>query len=444
MTFNDLNLNKSLLSALEDLGISEPTAIQLKTFSPIMAGKDVVGIAQTGTGKTFAYLLPTLRLWRFIKSPLPQILITVPTRELVMQVVQEAEKLTAYMNVQVVGVYGGANMRPQKEKIAAGADLVVGTPGRLVDLMMDGVLKTKQLNRFIIDEVDEMLNLGFRTQLRNIIEFLPKKRQNLMFSATMVEEVEAVILEFTDTFEKLEAAPSGAPLENIEQYGYEVPNFNSKANLLELLLNENEDMQKVLVFVSTKKMADALYERMSPYFEEKTGVIHSSKSQNNRFDSVDKFQDGTYRFLIATDVIARGLDVSLVTHVINFDLTETAEKYIHRIGRTGRAEKKGIAISFVSEQEQSYKTKIEELMSLKIAMLASPENLVITEELIELEKPVVHIPFNNHKMKKIVPSGPAFHEKKEKNKKVNKKIRRAEKMKLKYKKPITRGSKKKK
>lgn len=442
MNFNDLNLNRPLLSALDDLGMETPTAIQAKVFSPIMAGKNVVGIAQTGTGKTFAYLLPALRLWKFTKSPYPQIMIIVPTRELVAQVVAEIEKLTAYMNVRAAGVYGGTSMRRQKEYVSVGIDIIVGTPGRLNDLLLDGVLKTKLINRLIIDEVDEMLNLGFRTQLKNIVAFLPKKRQHLMFSATLTEEVEYVIDFFTDYYEKIEAAPSGAPLENIEQLAYEVPNFNSKANLLTLLLNEKSAMTKVLVFAGTKKMADRLYEKLLPDFEEQMGVIHSSKSQNNRFKSVAKFQEGTYRFLIATDIIARGLDVSLVTHVVNFDLPAVAEQYIHRIGRTGRAEQKGIAISFVSEKEQGYKKEMEQLMNLDIPIMPLPEDLELSEELIDLEMPVEHVPFNNHKMKQFTPSDSgAFHEKKEKNKKVNKKVRYEELMKQKYKKPRTRGQK---
>lgn len=444
MNFTDLNLGKSLLNALTDLNITEPTAIQAKTFAPIMAGKDVVGIAQTGTGKTFAYLLPSLRLWKFTKSPHPQILVVVPTRELVAQVVEAAQQLTAYMNVEVVGVYGGTNIRTQKAEVEVGVDVLVGTPGRLVDLMADGVLKTKQLRQVVIDEVDEMLNLGFRTQLRNIIEFLPKKRQHLMFSATLIDEVELIIQEFTDYYEKIEAAPSGAPLENIEQYAYSIPNFNSKANLLELLLQQQPEMSKVLVFAKTKKMADALYERLEPNFPENLGIIHSSKSQNNRFATVDNFQNGTYRCLVATDIIARGLDVSSVTHVINFDLPDTPEQYIHRIGRTGRAERKGITLAFVSEADQEYLQEIEALMELPLETLPLPEDLVLSDELIQLEKPSLYVPFNEHKNRVYVPTGPAFHEKKTKNTKVNKKIRRAEKMRLKYGKPQTRGDKNKK
>lgn len=443
MQFQDLNLTKPLLNALTDQGITEPTTIQSKVFSPIMAGSDVVGIAQTGTGKTLAYLLPILRLWKFTKSPNPQILIVVPTRELVTQLVDVINSLTTYMNVVCVGVYGGTNIRTQKAKVDDGSDIVIGTPGRLGDLMRDGVLKTKQLKQIVIDEVDEMLNLGFRTQLRNLIEFIPNKCQHLMFSATMTEDVELVINEFTTYYEKIEAAPSGAPLEHITQSAYTAQNFNTKANLLTHLLESHPEMTKVLVFVKTKKFADALYERMSETFGESVGIIHSSKSQNYRFNTVDKFQDGTHRFIIATDIIARGLDVSAVTHVINFDLTDTPEKYIHRIGRTGRSEAKGIAISFISTEEESYQVDIEALMNKEIEMVDIPSEVEITEELIPLEIPSDYVPFNNHKMKKFEPSGPAFHEKKAKNMKVNRKIRKAEKMKLKYGKPIKKRQKKK-
>ncbi len=434
MTFQDLNLNKSLLRAIEDIGITTPTPIQRKVFSPIMAGGDVVGIAQTGTGKTFAYLLPSLNLWKFTKSPAPQVLIMVPTRELVAQVVGEIEKLSAYLNLEVVGVYGGTNTVPQIAALEVGVDVVVGTPGRLYDLMLKGALKTKKIKRLIIDEVDEMLNHGFRTQLNNIIEFMPVKRQNLMFSATMPEEVENIINNYTSYYQKIEAAPSGAALENIEQYAYPAKNFNTKANLLQLLFETDESLSKVLVFVRTQKMANRLYEKMSRHFGETLGVIHSSKSQNNRFKTVNAFQNGTYRLVIATDIIARGLDVSTITHVINFDLPDVAESYVHRIGRTGRAEKKGIAISFVSEKETQHKTQIESLMNIEIALREAPEGLVVSDELIDLEIHKDAIPFNHHKVKQHKPSGEAFHEKLPHNQKVNNKVRYETLMQKKYKK----------
>ncbi|MGB1247312.1 MAG: DEAD/DEAH box helicase, partial [Chitinophagales bacterium] len=423
-------------------------------------GKDVVGIAQTGTGKTFAYLLPTLRMWKYSDSPHPQVMIIVPTRELVAQVVEEVKKLSQYMSLHVGGVYGGTNIRTQRAIVYDGLDVIVGTPGRLLDLMLDGVLRAKEVKRLIIDEVDEMLNLGFRAQLKNIIDHLPVKRQNLMFSATITENVEKVINEYTNFYEKIETAPSGAPLENIQQLAYNIPNFNSKVNLLQRLLDDNEEMSKILVFAGTKKLADVLYARMDECYneketeipatesdepiliEKKVGIIHSSKSQNNRFASVNAFQQGTSRILIATDIIARGLDVSMVTHVVNFDMPAIAEQYIHRIGRTGRAEKKGVAISFVSEKEIDYLQDIESLMNLDIEVKELPTDLPISTELIELEMPKEHIPFNNKKQKNHQKSETgAFHEKKAKNKKTNSKVPYSQILKAKYKKPKTRGAK---
>lgn len=412
MKFSDLNIGSSLQHALDDLGLTTPTPIQAKTFAPIMAGKDLVGIAQTGTGKTFAYLLPTIRKWKFSKSPQPQILVVVPTRELVNQVVEEAKKLVTYLNFEIVGVYGGANIRRQKAEVEIGVDLLVGTPGRLIDLLKDGVLKTRKLRYLVLDEVDEMLALGFKTQLEELIFFLPKKRQHLMFSATLTPEVETVIQEFSDYYEKIEVAPSGAPLQNITQYAYPVPNFNTKVNLLQELLQQNEDMQKVLVFVETKKLADLLYERMESLLAEHVDIIHSSKSQNYRFRVVEHFEKGQLRCLIATDIIARGLDISQVSHVINFDLPDTPEKYIHRIGRTGRAEETGTAISFIAEEDQPYQQAIEELMGEALPLKELPEGLTISEELIYLEEKRPTHAYNPHKQKQHKPSGPAFHEKK--------------------------------
>ncbi|OAV45222.1 DEAD/DEAH box helicase [Lewinella sp. 4G2] len=440
MTFADLNLSNPLLNALDDLGISSPTAIQEKVFSPIMAGRDVIGIAQTGTGKTFAYLLPSLRLWKFTKSAYPQILIIVPTRELVIQVVQEAEKLCGYMNVEIVGVYGGTNIKTHKAEIEVGTDVVVGTPGRLVDLLRDGVLKLKEVKRLILDEVDEMLDQGFKTQLNDIVDFLPKKRQHLFFSATMVPEVMQTINQFTEYYEVIETAPSGAPLANIEQYVYSAPNFNGKANLLEHLLREDLDMKKVLVFCATRRLADALYERMEPVFGESIGVIHSSKSQNYRINSIRSFDDGTFRVMIATDLVARGIDVSAVTHVINFDLSDNPEKHIHRIGRTGRAEQKGVAISFVSETELPYRQEIEELMGTTIPDREVPEVVNFTEELIDLEKDPAYIEEEVSWLRPEV-NQQAYHEKSAKNSKVNVRKGRRDKMMAKYSKPITRGAK---
>lgn len=443
MTFSELNINTALLNALNDLGYTTPTPIQEKVFAVAMSGVDVVGIAQTGTGKTLGYLLPLLKQWKFSKENPPQILVLVPTRELVVQVVETIEKLSAYMNVIAVGVYGGVNINTQKLSVEKKTDVIVATPGRLFDLAMNGSLKLKSIKKLVIDEVDEMLNLGFRTQLKNIIELLPVKRQNLMFSATLTDDVEFLMQDYFNAPVKIEAAPSGTPVENIRQQAYEVPNFYTKINLLRLLLEEDETMSKALVFTGSKALADEIYTALEPVYAEKMGVIHSNKEQNHRFNTVNQFKAGNYRFIIATDIVARGIDVAEVTHVINFDMPEVPENYMHRIGRTGRADKAGIAISFILEKEKKHQDKIEELMNYKIPILPLPENLEISDELTEDEMPKVYMKEIQIKVPKKEDVGPAFHEKSAKNSKVNFVVRRKDRMMKKYGRPLTRGQKKK-
>ncbi len=442
MTFDELNLNKPLLNALNDMGYTTPTHIQQHVFSVVMSGRDVCGLAQTGTGKTLAYLLPCLRQLIFSKEKLPQLLIIVPTRELVVQVLETVNQLTKYLNLTAVGVYGGVNMKPQVAQVLQGMDILVATPGRLVDLLTSGVLKAKAVKKLVIDEVDEMLNLGFRTQLKIILDLLPPKRQNLLFSATLTTDVEKLIETFFNSPIRVEAAPVGTPLENIAQTAYQVPNFYTKVNLLERLLRKDSAMTKVLVFVATKQLADQLHEQLDDDFSGQTGVIHSNKAQNLRFEAVDQFKSGAYRVLIATDIIARGLDVAEVSHVINFDLPEVPENYIHRIGRTGRAEVDGIAIAFITPADEEKQDAIEALMNYKIPIVPLPENLAISDVLTENEKPNVYMKIPDIKTPKREDVGPAFHEKIDKNKKVN--VRRdhaAEKM-LKYGRPIKRSGKK--
>ena len=445
MTFADLNLNAPLLKALDELGFITPTTIQDKAFSVIMSGRDVCGIAQTGTGKTFAYLLPCLRQLQFSKDRFPQMLVLVPTRELVVQVVEAAQKLSAYRSLVVVGVYGGVNMKPQAEAMFNGLDILVATPGRLYDLILSGSLKTKGIKKLVIDEVDEMLNLGFRPQLRNIMDLLPERRQNLMFSATITPEVEELIDVYFNDPVRIEAAPTGTPLANIEQLAYEVPNFYTKVNLLDLLLLNDEQMSKVLVFTATKRLADQLFEEMSLRYPEQTGVIHSNKEQNYRFNTVRSFKDSTFRFIIATDIVARGIDIAEVSHVINFDLPEVPENYIHRIGRTGRADKKGVAISFITEKDEESRNAIEELMQYSIPVVPLPTNLAISTELTEDEQPKVFHKEVEIKVQKRENVGAAFHEKSAKNSRPKqKKVSHKEKMMSKYGKPKSRGAKKKK
>lgn len=442
MQFSDLKLNKQLLAALEDKGYTHPTTIQQKAFSPIMSGRDVVGLAQTGTGKTLAYLLPLLNMWKFTKSPYPQILIIVPTRELVIQVVEQVEMLTERINLVVGGAYGGANIKRQISLLEMGMDVLVATPGRLLDLLLKGALKANTIKKLVIDEVDEMLNLGFRTQLRNVLNMLPEKRQTLLFSATMEEEVEYLMDEYFKGPIKIEAAPMGTPLENINQSRFSIPNFYSKVSLLKVLLDRKDEYSKVLVFTATKKLADQLAEEIVEEYEDEFGVIHSNKSQNFRFNVINNFKDGTYRFIIATDIVARGIDVSQVSHVINFDTPEVAANYIHRIGRTGRADRKGNALSFVTENDNESIEAIEALMNYEIPILDLPAEVELSDVLTEDEMPKVKM--KTIRLKDTIQNsvGKAFQEKKSKNKKTN--LSRAERARMRTIKNVAKRKAKKK
>lgn len=442
MTFHDLNIKKPILTALDELEYTTPTTIQSAGFSVMMSGKDVIGLAQTGTGKTLAYLLPMLSLWKFSKEPHPQILIIVPTRELVVQVVREVEKLTTHMNVAVGGVYGGANINTQASMVLQGLDVLVGTPGRIFDLTANGSLQLKHAKKVVIDEVDETLNLGFRPQLMRIFDLLPEKRQNLLFSATLSEEVESFLETYFDHPVKIEAARVGTPLEKIKQEAFAVPNFTSKVNLLKHLLQENSDMTKVLVFVSSRVLAEKLMEELEPVFGVELGIIHSQKAQNFRFNAVNHFQNGIYRVLIATDLIARGIDVTDVTHVFNFDIPDNQENYIHRIGRTGRQDKEGHAITFVTEKDKDLFSRIEAFMNKEVPVQDFPEEAEWSELVLDFEKPQVAMKNTLVKTPKDQ-SGPAFHEKKDKNKKVNVRYNHKKAMQEKYGKSKKKGNKKK-
>lgn len=416
MTFNDLNINNSLLKALADIKLTAPTTIQHKAFAPIMAGKDILGIAQTGTGKTFAYLLPLMRQWQYAKIKNPEILIIVPTRELVAQVVDEVQKLAKYTQIAVTGAFGGANIKTQIQAINSGVDIIVATPGRLLDLLLNGTIHRNSIKKIVIDEVDEMLNLGFRSQLIKIIELLPTKHQTLMFSATISEEVEQFISNNFISPVKIEAAPTGTPLKNITQIAYKVPNFNTKINFLEYLLSTDKSMTKVLVFAGSKHLADVINSRMEEKFPEQLSVLHGNKSQNNRFKTVEEFESGASRILIASDLVARGLDVTSVSHVINMDVPVVAENYMHRIGRTGRAGEKGIAITFVNDADKEHKLKVEVLMGKKISLKKMPIEVEVSDVLTLEEQPQVITKMIGKTPKK---AGVAFHEKKDKNKKIN-------------------------
>ncbi|MBS9773839.1 MAG: DEAD/DEAH box helicase [Tenacibaculum sp.] len=440
ITFKDLDLSNPLINAIDDLGFTNPTFIQKDAFPVVRSGKDVVGIAQTGTGKTFAYILPILRDLKFSKQQNPRVMVLVPTRELVLQVVEEFEKLSKYMSLRVLGVYGGVNLNRHKQAVAEGCDIIVATPGRLYDLGLSRVLKLKSIQKLVIDEVDVMLDLGFRFQILNIFDLLPQRRQNIMFSATMTDDVEALIDEFFIAPHKISIAVSGTPLDNIKQVCYDIPNFYTKVNLLNKLLFDKEEFSKVLIFAPNKRNADRLFEALKEEFPAQLCVIHSNKTQNYRIRSIEQFNRGDKRILIATDVIARGLDLQEITHVINFDTPNFPENYMHRIGRTGRAEHEGKSILFSTEKEQEAKKRIEELMNYTIPKLEIPDDVQISKQLTEEERPKEEVANKNRTSKEYVP-GPAFHEKKDKNKKTNQGGSYRREIAKKYKKPKTRSPK---
>ena len=440
-SFQDLKLNTPLFNAIEDLGFEVPTPIQVQSYPIILSGKDLVGIAQTGTGKTLAYLLPILRDLKYSDQIQPRVLILVPTRELVIQVVEQAKQIGKYMNVRILGVYGGTNINTQARVVTGGSDILVATPGRLYDLALAGVVKLKTIKQLVIDEVDIMLDLGFRFQLTNIFELLSERRQNVMFSATMTEEVDALIDDFFISPKKIAIALSGTPLDNIAQQCYPVVNFYTKANLLSHLLKDKTEYQKVLVFVSSKRNADRLYEALEMEYESEMGIIHSNKSQNYRIRSIKHFNEGLTRFLISTDLMARGLDLDKISHVINIDTPTYPENYMHRIGRTGRAEQEGKSILFYTKKEEEAKEAIEDLMLYKIPVVEFPAEVEKSTQLIPEERTsnIKHKNPDRNIGKNL--SGPSFHEKKDKNKKTNLGGKYKREIAKKYKKPKTRGDK---
>ena len=416
-TFEQFNLPKSLQKTVDNLGLTTPTPIQEKSFSVIMSGRDMMGIAQTGTGKTFAYLLPILKQWQFVATDTPRVIILVPTRELVVQIAAEVEKLTQFMSVRTLGVYGGVNINTQKKAVYSGIDILVGTPGRIMDLALDNVIRFDSLQKLVIDEFDEILNLGFRSQVTSILSMLKNKRQNILFSATMTEEVDDMLEEYFEFPEEVSLAPSGTPLEQIEQLGYKTPNFLTKVNLIIELLKDDA-FERVLLFVNNKKTADLLAEKIEELYPNQFGTIHSNKSQNYRLQTMATFQAGEIRGIVTTDVMARGLDISDITHVINVEFPEIPEQYIHRIGRTGRADKSGIAISLISPREEDIMIEAEVLMEKEISFIPFPSSVEVSVRLLEFEKDKKKQMKFLMKKPKLV-GGASFHEKIDKNKKVN-------------------------
>lgn len=386
MTFTDLNISKQILDALAEAGFEEPTPIQREAFPVIRSGKDMIGIARTGTGKTLAYLIPILMKLHYAQGKYPRAIVIVPTRELVVQVCESVELLTEYMDIRCVGIYGGTNIRTQQNAVYEGVDLLVATPGRFMDIYMNGMLRTPLVKTVVVDEADRLMDLGFMPQLRSILEVIPEKHQTLLFSATFSTAVTALASEFMVAPEKVEVAPQATPVDTVLQLRYDVPNIMTKINLLKLLLADKEEYSRVMVFTESKKNADRITDKLADYWKDELSVIHSNKAQNTRLNALRAFREGRSRIMIASDVAARGIDIQDVSHVVNFDIPALPEEYVHRIGRTARAGKEGVAISLVSSKEEERIEMIEQLIGQKIDLQALPERLEISDVLLDEEK----------------------------------------------------------
>lgn len=422
MNFSDLNISKQILMALEEAGFERPTPIQEQAFSVIRSGKDMIGVAQTGTGKTLAYLIPLLMKLHYAQGNYPRALVIVPTRELVVQVCESVELLTEFMDIRCVGIYGGTNIRTQQAAVYEGVDLLVATPGRFMDIYMNGMIRTPQIRTVVVDEADRLMDLGFMPQLRSILEVIPEKHQTLLFSATFSAAIAELAREFLASDPvRVETVAQATPVEFVTQLYYNVPNIVTKINLLKLLLSDKEEYRRVMVFTETKKNADRIVEKLGDHWKGELSIIHSNKAQNSRLNALKAFKEGRTRIMVSSDVAARGIDVQEVSHVINFDIPSVPEEYIHRIGRTARAGKEGTAISFVSEKEEPKFEEIEKLIGQQLEYLPLPENLEISDTLLDEEKvQTANIVYQRGGPK----GGGAFHARSAKNSKKPQKVRK--------------------
>ncbi|SHF72289.1 ATP-dependent RNA helicase RhlE [Mariniphaga anaerophila] len=378
-TFEDLKIAKSILKSLNDIGFKTPTPIQQEAIPKINSGVNVVGVAQTGTGKTAAYLLPLLTKLKKPEGTDPRVVVLVPTRELSIQVGEDVAELTSWSELRHAAVFGGIGWTKHAELLAPGIDVLVATPGRLMDLYQAGALSLKKVKYLVIDEADRMLDMGFQPQLRKLFEILPSKRQNLLFSATFSEAIEKLAEEFLDFYDKLEVAPSATPVQEVNQVAYKVPNYRTKLNLIKYLLADEETFSRIIIFVKTKEHADGVFKVIQRKVEGEKRILHSNKGQNARINAIQAFKNGEVRILITTDVSARGLDASMVSHVINFDVPPNYEDYVHRIGRTARAGNRGDAITLIDASEEWHWKKIEELVRMEIPLQEMPEGAEIVD-----------------------------------------------------------------
>ncbi|WP_299113067.1 DEAD/DEAH box helicase [uncultured Winogradskyella sp.] len=366
MSFKSLGLSEPLLKAIAKKGYETPSPIQAKAIPPVLEGKDVLASAQTGTGKTAGFTLPLLHFlsenpkekYRPIRA-----LILTPTRELAAQVFANVREYSEFLNIKSAVIFGGVNQKPQVAAIRQGVDVLVATPGRLIDLENQGLLSIKRVEVFVLDEADRMLDMGFLRDIERVMKLMPAKRQNLMFSATFSKDIKKLAYSILNNPVQVEATPENTAVEVIEQKVYRVAKTKKTGLIIKLISEGN--WQQVLVFTRTKHGANRLTKKMVSAGIS-SAAIHGNKSQGARTKALAGFKSGKVRVLIATDIAARGLDIPLLPHVVNFELPNISEDYVHRIGRTGRAGASGEALSLVSADETLYLKNIEKLIAQKI------------------------------------------------------------------------------
>jgi len=366
MTFDQLNLSHDTLKAIHNQGYSEPTPVQRKAIPAVMSGRDVLAAAQTGTGKTASFVLPIverLKLGTAARRNHARALILAPTRELALQIEESVKVYGQYTSLKSLAVYGGVKINPQMMKLRGGVDILIATPGRLLDLHEKNAIKFFKLDVLVLDEADRMLDMGFIRDIRKIIGLLPNKRQNLMFSATFSKSIRALAKTIVTDPVEVQVSPENTTAKKIKQIVHPVDKKKKSALLLELI-SQNK-WQQVLVFTKTKHGANRLARYLESYGL-KSSAIHGNKSQGARVKALSQFKSGSIDILVATDIAARGLDIDLLPYVVNFDLPNVPEDYVHRVGRTGRAGALGHAVSLVSADEIKQLTDIERLMKKRL------------------------------------------------------------------------------
>ena len=375
MSFTDLGLRPELLRAVEEKGYSVPTAIQAKAIPAVLAGSDVRAGAQTGTGKTAAFVLPILQKLGQAAGRAPRALVLTPTRELAAQVAESARVYGRYIGIRTLVVFGGVSINPQIDALDAGCDLLVATPGRLLDLAEQGALELRNVECVVLDEADRMLDMGFLPAIRRVLKLLPQQRQNLMFSATYSDEIRELAARILRNPANIEVAARNATAERVDQQIYRVPK-DHKRHLLAHLIDDG-NWHQVLVFTRTKHGANRLAQQLESNGI-RTAAIHGNKSQNARVRALSDFKAYKVTALVATEVAARGLDIKELPHVVNYELPNVPEDYVHRIGRTARAGGSGSAVSLVSPDESPLLKDIERMLKRTLPVAALPEFPIVT------------------------------------------------------------------